>query len=43
MTKDRPRGWFVASVRELPWQENELGATCEFDKQRTASTSLAST
>ena len=34
MTKDRPRGWFVASVRELPWQENELGATCEFDKQR---------
>jgi uncharacterized cupin superfamily protein len=33
MTKDRPRGWFVASVRE-PWQENELGATCEFDKQR---------
>jgi uncharacterized cupin superfamily protein len=34
MTKDPPRGWFVASVRELPWQENELGATCEFDKQR---------
>ena len=34
MTKDHPRGWFVASVRELPWQENELGATCEFDKQR---------
>lgn len=34
MTKDRPRGWFVASVRELPWQENELGATCEFDKRR---------
>jgi uncharacterized cupin superfamily protein len=26
--------WFVASVRELQWQENELGATCEFDKQR---------
>jgi uncharacterized cupin superfamily protein len=26
--------WFVASVRELPWQENELGASCEFDKQR---------
>jgi uncharacterized cupin superfamily protein len=34
MTKDRLRGWFVANVRELPWQENELGATCEFDKQR---------
>lgn len=26
--------WFVASVRELRWQENELGATCEFDKHR---------
>ena len=24
--------WFVRSVRELRWQENELGATCEFDK-----------
>lgn len=24
--------WFVASVRELRWQENELGASCEFDK-----------
>jgi uncharacterized cupin superfamily protein len=29
-TKD----WFVANVRELRWQENELGATCEFDKHR---------
>ncbi len=26
--------WFVASVRELPWQENELGASCEFDAER---------
>ena len=34
MSEDRQRGWFVASVRDLPWQENELGATCEFDKQR---------
>jgi uncharacterized cupin superfamily protein len=24
--------WFVSNVRELLWQENELGATCEFDK-----------
>ena len=24
--------YFVANVRQLPWQENELGATCEFDK-----------
>jgi uncharacterized cupin superfamily protein len=24
--------WFVANIRELPWQENELGASCEFDK-----------
>ena len=43
MTKDRPRGWFVASVRDLRWQENELGATCEFDKHREASTGSAST
>jgi uncharacterized cupin superfamily protein len=28
--------WFVANVRELRWQENELGASCEFDKQREA-------
>src|SRR5215471_15195009 len=34
LTEDRPGDWFVASVRELSWQENELGATCEFDKQR---------
>ena len=27
-------GWFVANVRALRWQENELGATCEFDKHR---------
>jgi uncharacterized cupin superfamily protein len=26
--------WFVANVRNLLWQENELGATCEFDKHR---------
>lgn len=26
--------WFIANVRELRWQENELGATCEFDKHR---------
>lgn len=26
--------WFVANVRELRWQENELGASCEFDKHR---------
>jgi uncharacterized cupin superfamily protein len=34
MIEDRLQGWFVASVRELRWQENELGATCEFDKHR---------
>jgi uncharacterized cupin superfamily protein len=28
------RTWFVANVSELQWQENELGATCEFDKHR---------
>ena len=26
--------YFIANVRELKWQENELGATCEFDKHR---------
>lgn len=26
--------WFVANVRDLRWQENELGASCEFDKHR---------
>jgi quercetin dioxygenase-like cupin family protein len=31
---DEARGWFVANVSELEWQENELGATCEFDRQR---------
>lgn len=31
----RTEEWFVANVRELPWQENELGASCEFDKDRT--------
>jgi uncharacterized cupin superfamily protein len=30
----QPDSYFVASVRELRWQENELGATCEFDKHR---------
>ncbi|HEY4349339.1 MAG TPA: cupin domain-containing protein [Gaiellaceae bacterium] len=34
MIEDSTSGWFVASVRELPWQENELGSTCEFDKHR---------
>jgi uncharacterized cupin superfamily protein len=29
-----PDSYFVANVRELRWQENELGATCEFDKHR---------
>lgn len=24
--------WFVRNVRDLRWQENELGASCEFDK-----------
>lgn len=24
--------WWIRNVRELRWQENELGATCEFDK-----------
>jgi uncharacterized cupin superfamily protein len=28
--------WFVANARELQWQENELGASCEFDKHREA-------
>jgi uncharacterized cupin superfamily protein len=26
--------WFVANVRDLRWQQNELGASCEFDKHR---------
>ena len=34
MIEDRQQGWFVGNVRQLPWQENELGATCEFDKRR---------
>jgi len=34
MSDGRPDEWFVANVRELRWQENELGATCEFDKHR---------
>ena len=34
MIEDRTQGWFVANVCELPWQENELGASCEFDKHR---------
>ncbi len=34
MVADRGKGWFVRNVRELRWQENELGATCEFDKHR---------
>ena len=36
MTTDdeNTRSYFVASVRELRWQENELGASCEFDKHR---------
>ena len=24
--------WWIRNVRELRWQENELGASCEFDK-----------
>jgi uncharacterized cupin superfamily protein len=28
--------WFVQNVRELRWQENELGVSCEFDKHRDA-------
>jgi uncharacterized cupin superfamily protein len=34
MTEERAESWFVANVRDLRWQENELGATCEFDKHR---------
>ena len=34
MKEDGRHPWFVANVRELPWQENELGATCELDQQR---------
>jgi uncharacterized cupin superfamily protein len=34
MIDDRTKDWFVANVGELRWQENELGATCEFDKHR---------
>ena len=26
--------WWVRNARELRWQENELGATCEFDKHQ---------
>ena len=34
-TDDETTGsYFVANVRQLRWQENELGATCEFDKHR---------
>src|SRR5437763_13374590 len=32
MAEDQSDGWFVSNVRDLRWQENELGATCEFDK-----------
>jgi uncharacterized cupin superfamily protein len=32
MTESPVVSWWVRSVRELPWHENELGATCEFDK-----------
>jgi hypothetical protein len=32
MIEERAERWFVANVRDLRWQENELGATCEFDK-----------
>jgi uncharacterized cupin superfamily protein len=31
---EQTRSYFVANVRDLRWQENELGATCEFDKHR---------
>ena len=36
MTDDRELtdSYFVANVRALRWQENRLGATCEFDKHR---------
>ena len=36
MTADSERtdSYFVANVRDLRWQENELGASCEFDKHR---------
>jgi uncharacterized cupin superfamily protein len=34
MSEAHTEDWFVANVRELQWQENELGATCEFDKHR---------
>ena len=34
MGENQTRDWFVANVSELQWQENELGATCEFDKHR---------
>jgi uncharacterized cupin superfamily protein len=34
MINDPRPDWFVANVRDLSWQENELGATCEFDKHR---------
>jgi uncharacterized cupin superfamily protein len=34
MIEERAERWFVANVRDLRWQENELGATCEFDKHR---------
>ena len=34
MSENQTRDWFVANVGELRWQENELGASCEFDKHR---------
>jgi uncharacterized cupin superfamily protein len=34
MAEERAERWFVENVRDLRWQENELGATCEFDKHR---------
>jgi hypothetical protein len=34
MSEDPTKDWFVANIRELRWQENELGATCDLDKHR---------
>jgi uncharacterized cupin superfamily protein len=34
VSENQARDWFVANVGELRWQENELGASCEFDKHR---------
>ena len=39
---DQNRSYFVANVRQLRWQENELGATCSSTSTANASPNSAS-